>query len=74
MYVRKDNGDGWVRIHDGHREGWVQKEDLVSKEDAPIFWDKAVKANPKDTFALRMRGVGWCEKGELDKLTTWGRW
>ncbi len=66
MDVRKDNGDGWVRIHDGHREGWVQKEDLVSKEDAPIFWDKAVKANPKDTFALFMRGLGWLEKGEPD--------
>ncbi len=66
MYVRKDNGDGWVRIHDWHREGWVQKEDLVTKEDAPIFWDKAVKANPKDTFALFMRGCGWQEKGELD--------
>ena len=66
MEVRKDNGDGWVRIHDSYREGWVQKEDLVSKEDAPIFWDKAVKANPKDTFALLMRGVGWRDKGELD--------
>ena len=62
MSVRKDNGDGWVRIHDGYREGWVQKEDLVTKEDAPIFWDKAVKANPKDTHALLMRGVGWRDK------------
>ena len=66
MEVRKDNGDGWVRIHDHYREGWVQKEDLVSKEDAPIFWDKAVKADPKDTFALYMRGTGWRQKGELD--------
>ncbi len=66
MYVRKDNGDGWVRIHDGHREGWVQKENLVTKEDAPIFWDKAVKADPKDIHALYMRGCGWQEKGELD--------
>ena len=66
MSVRKDNGDGWVRIHDRHREGWVQKEDLVTKEDAPIFWDKAVKANPKDMYALHMRGVGWVQKGEYD--------
>lgn len=66
MEVRKDKGDGWVRIHDGHREGWVQKENLVTKEDAPIFWDKAVKADPKDTFALHMRGTGWRQKGEYD--------
>ena len=32
MEVRKDNGDGWVRIHDGYREGWMQKENLVTKE------------------------------------------
>ena len=70
MYVRKDNGDGWVRIHDSYREGWVQKEDLVTKEDAPIFWDKAVKANPKDTHALQMRGLGWRDKGELDNALT----
>lgn len=66
MEVRKDNGDGWVRIHDNHREGWVQKEDLVSVEDAPIYWDKAVKVNPKDTWALSMRANSWGLKGELD--------
>ena len=66
MEVRKDNGDGWVRIHDWHREGWVEKKYLVTKEDAPIYWDKAVKADPKDTFALYMRGNGWWQKREPD--------
>jgi tetratricopeptide (TPR) repeat protein len=67
MLVRKDPGDGWIRIHDGHREGWVRKDDLVTREDAPAYWDKAVKANPKDTWALYMRGNGWWQQGEPDR-------
>lgn len=66
MEVRLDNGYGWARIHDRYREGWVSKDDLVTKEDAPIYWDKAVKANPNDTWALFMRGNGWWQKGEPD--------
>jgi tetratricopeptide (TPR) repeat protein len=66
MEVRKDTGDGWVRIHDRHREGWVSKDDLVTKEDAPIYWDRAIKANPRDSWAWYMRGAGWWQKGEPD--------
>jgi tetratricopeptide (TPR) repeat protein len=66
MIVRKDLGDGWVRIHDGHREGWVRKDDLVTREDASVYWDRAVRANPRDTWALYMRGNGWWQKGEPD--------
>jgi tetratricopeptide (TPR) repeat protein len=67
MQVREDRGDGLVLIHDGHRLGWVRKNDLVAKEDAPLYWDQAVKANPRDTWALYMRGNGWWQKGELEK-------
>lgn len=62
--VIQDNGDGWVRVRDRSREGWVSKDDFVTAADAPIFFDKAVKANPKDTWTLNMRGAGWDEKGE----------
>jgi tetratricopeptide (TPR) repeat protein len=63
--VRADR-DGWLRIHDGSREGWVQKSDFVLAGDAPAYFHQRVQANPKDTWALYMRGVGWKDKGELD--------
>ncbi|QEG31033.1 TPR repeat-containing protein YrrB [Gemmata obscuriglobus] len=67
LEVRSDNGDGWVRIHDRVREGWVHKDDLVTKDEAPAHWDRELKADPENTHALYMRGIGWREKGELDK-------
>jgi tetratricopeptide (TPR) repeat protein len=63
--VRGDR-DGWLRIHDGRREGWVDKADFVLVRDAPAYFGRRVQANPRDTWALVMRGVGWLEKGELD--------
>ncbi len=63
--VRQDR-NGFLRVYDMRREGWVLKEDFLLPEDAPIYWDKAVKANPKDTYALHMRGVGWYDKKEYD--------
>ena len=63
--VRKDR-DGFLRVYDLRREGWVLKEDFLLPEDAPIYWDKALKANPKDLHALYMRGLGWSDKKEFD--------
>jgi tetratricopeptide (TPR) repeat protein len=67
MEVREDPGDGWVRIHDGHREGWARKGDLVTERDAPAHWDAAVKADPEDAFARFMRAEGWLRKGKPDR-------
>jgi tetratricopeptide (TPR) repeat protein len=62
----RDDRDGWVRIHDGNREGWAHKADFVLVRDAPAYFHRKVQANPKDTFALYMRGAGWLHKGEVD--------
>jgi tetratricopeptide (TPR) repeat protein len=67
MEVRADPGDGWVRIHDGRREGWVRRGDLVTRRDAPAYWDEAVKADPEDEFALSMRAEGWLRNREPDR-------
>jgi tetratricopeptide (TPR) repeat protein len=64
--IIRDNGDGWVRIRDRYREGWVSKDDLVTKEDALDHYDKAVKANPRDTWALFMRAASNHEVGKHD--------
>ncbi len=63
--VREDR-DGFLRVHDGRWEGWVSKDDMLTAEDAPIFFDKAVKANLKDANAWYMRGSAWDSKGEYD--------
>src|SRR5262249_790067 len=36
----RDDGDGRLRIHDGHREGWVDKADFVLVRDAPAYFDR----------------------------------
>src|SRR5260221_14233162 len=58
--------DGWVRIHDGIREGWVDKSDVILMDDGPAYFHRRVQANPKDSWALFMRGVGWLKKGNPD--------
>ncbi|HZV03920.1 MAG TPA: tetratricopeptide repeat protein [Gemmataceae bacterium] len=63
----REEREGRLRIHDGSREGWVDKRDFVLVNDAPAYFDRRVQANPKDTFALLMRGSGWLWKGEPDK-------
>jgi tetratricopeptide (TPR) repeat protein len=65
LTVRRER-EGWVRIHDGHREGWVKKADFILARDAPVYFHSFVQANPMDAWALHMRGSGWLYKGEAD--------
>jgi lipoprotein NlpI len=62
----RDDRDGWIRIHDGVREGWADKSQFVLVRDAPAYFHRRVQADPKDTWALSMRGAGWLQKGEPD--------
>jgi tetratricopeptide (TPR) repeat protein len=55
--VRRDNGDGWVRARDSRNEGWVGKDDLVLLKDAVAHFDKAVRADPRDSWSLFMRAA-----------------
>ncbi len=64
--VREENG-GWLRLHDGRREGWVDKADFVLAGEAFAYFDKRILSNPKDRFALSMRGAYWLEKKDPDK-------
>jgi tetratricopeptide (TPR) repeat protein len=62
----RDDRDGWLRIHDGYREGWVDKTDFVLEKEAPGYFHRRVQADPNDWWALHMRGEGWLGKGEFD--------
>jgi tetratricopeptide (TPR) repeat protein len=63
----RDEKDGWLRIHDGRNEGWVDKADFVLAKNAFEYFDGRVRANAKDTFALTMRGAYWTDKQQYDK-------
>src|SRR6478672_7768363 len=64
--VVRDEKEGWLRLYDGHREGWVDKADFVLVRDAPAYFHRRVVANPSDRWARYMRAVGWLRKGEPD--------
>jgi tetratricopeptide (TPR) repeat protein len=61
-----DDREGRLRIQDGSREGWADQDQFVPVRDAPAYFDRRVQADPKDTWALFMRGSIWLEKGEPD--------
>ena len=65
LKVREDR-DGRLRIHDGRNEGWVDKYNFILVDDAPAYFSRYVQADPKDTWALGMRGSAWLLKGDYD--------
>jgi tetratricopeptide (TPR) repeat protein len=65
-FIVREDKDGFLRVHDMEREGWIAKSELVSEEDAPAWWDKAVKLAPNDSFVWSMRAEGWLKKGETE--------
>jgi tetratricopeptide (TPR) repeat protein len=66
-FTVRDEKDGWLRIHDRRHEGWVDKADFVLQREAIPYFTQRLKANPKDTFALNMRGGGYLMKKDFDK-------
>jgi tetratricopeptide (TPR) repeat protein len=67
LYQVRADSQGRLRIHDGNREGWVDKADFVLARDAAAYFHRRVQANPKDAWALAKRGTDWLDKGEPDK-------
>ncbi|QDU22792.1 tetratricopeptide repeat protein [Urbifossiella limnaea] len=65
IQVREDK-NGWIRVFDGHREAWAKKDEFVLSKDAPAYFTDRIRADPKDTFALWRRGIGWVDRGEYD--------
>jgi tetratricopeptide (TPR) repeat protein len=63
----RDDRDGKLRVHNGRREGWVNKADFVLVRDAIERFSPRVQTNAGDTWARYMRAMAWLEKHELDK-------
>ena len=51
--VREDR-DGWLRIHDGHNEGWADKDDFILATDAPAATGSGIgPVRPQRRFRFR---------------------
>lgn len=66
-FTVRDEKDGRLRIHDRRREGWVQKSDFVLAREAIPYFTGRIEADPRDVFALKMRGAAWLQKQQPDK-------
>ena len=62
----RDERDGWLRLFDGHREGWADKADFLLSRDATAYFTDRINADPKDIFAWGSRGIAWKDRGEFD--------
>jgi lipoprotein NlpI len=62
----RDERDGWLRLFDGHREGWADKDQFVLSRDATAYFTDRIKADPSDIFAWASRGIAWDDLGEFD--------
>jgi tetratricopeptide (TPR) repeat protein len=56
----------WLRLNDGDHEGWVSKADFVLANDAPPYFSGLIQANPRDAWALHMRGTAYMRKADPD--------
>ncbi len=54
--------DGWLRIHDG----WVDKADFLLQREATAYFNRRVQENPRDAFALYVRGMCRVNDNDLD--------
>lgn len=55
----------WIRVHNG-QEGWVNKTDVVSLDDAIDHFTRQIRAQPKEAGWYQLRAMAWEEKGDLE--------
>ncbi len=63
--VREDS-QGWLRIFDINREGWIRKSDAVLSQDAPRYFNSQIRANLQSAVDWNHRGVSLKERGDLE--------
>jgi hypothetical protein len=75
----RDDREGWLRVSNGEREGWVDKADFILSRNGPAtFHVRVLAANPKGEYAIYTRDGALIVKGELNKdvnetLQAWTR-
>lgn len=63
--VREDS-QGWLRIFDINREGWIRKSDAVLTQEAPRYFNEQIRANLQSAVDWNHRGVSLKEWGDLE--------
>jgi tetratricopeptide (TPR) repeat protein len=63
--VIEDRGER-LRILDTDQEGWVDRADFVLASQAQAYFNERVKEDPKNVWALLMRGIGENQLGNFD--------
>lgn len=59
--------DEWLRIGSDARSGWVHQRDIVAINEAVEYFSRAIKAEPKRSWAYNLRGVALQEEGRYDE-------
>ena len=61
------NVDGpWLWVGDD-RKGWVLRNHVVTLDEAPAYYTRLIKRNPRNAWAYNFRTVAWRHRGEFDR-------
>ncbi|HUY87278.1 MAG TPA: tetratricopeptide repeat protein [Pirellulales bacterium] len=59
--------DDWLRVGSDARSGWVHVRDVVAIDEAVEYFTRAIKAEPKRSWAYNLRGIALQEEGRYDE-------
>jgi TPR repeat len=62
--VREDS-QGWLRVFDINREGWIRKSEAVLMQDAPRYFNSQLRVNPQSAVDWNHRGLSLKERDDL---------
>lgn len=61
---RSDGARLWVAV--GGAGGWVRTEDVIPFSEAIRYFTRAIRSDPRASWAYGRRALVWYDKGELD--------
>jgi tetratricopeptide (TPR) repeat protein len=62
--VQNVNGN-WLWVGE-QRQGWIERSQVVTVDEAPVYYTGLIQQNPNDDWAYSMRGNVWKLTGQLD--------
>jgi hypothetical protein len=63
--VIESQGD-WLRVGTDAHSGWVRQHDVTPIDQAPEYFSRVIKADPKRGWAYNLRGIARQEQGDFD--------
>src|SRR5262249_1634991 len=62
-----DQKDGWLLVHQGSVQDWLDREQALLPQDAIAFFTDRIRLDNKDALAFAHRGRAWQERGDLER-------